>query len=518
MKKSYIFLMTAAMGLAFAACDDTSDLGVMQKNDAPTVVVADGVATENLIGTTLNLDNYVANPENPTGLINNVPVLNVAVKEALPETVTLVGTLQVAKDNTFAGAIEMPITCEAVPVAGQAAEAVDAARQYKAVVEGNLLENAFVSFYGNDPAAKTLWLRYSLIMKDGDETFAYTYQGSDWWPAYEVTVTPVNQKLDVAEAYVLNVNGTTEDMGHSDRHIYDDPNFSIIVEVPEGGLSWSISAKNNPSIAFGAVSVAAQADLAGRLSGVPAAEVIPVQIAEEGRWMISANMLLKTYTVSRAISEFFVYGESGLGQNSRSTLYTSDYQNYWGMAYCNGPVALCSVNTALNRGTVYGRGAAEGSLALVSGDMDWGAYGIQLPADTKTGLFRIDANIIKLSIEQYWVETLGLVGSINNWGNPDDDGTVTRDFALVAKKSAPKAYSVWTLKNLELAAGAEFKVRANNEWGKVNFGANAPVATETGYTLELVDNGNNITGIEAGTYDVSIDFFTQPYVMTLTKK
>ena len=93
----------------------------------------------------------------------------------------------------------------------------------------------------------------------------------------------------------------------------------------------------------------------------------------------------------------------------------------------------------------------------------------------------------------------GLVGSINNWGNPDAEGTVTPDIEMWTNGSLHVA------KGVNLSKGDEIKFRKNSSWD-LNLGYGEDVtAYELGEEFDLAEGGANIVVAEDGVYDLILN-------------
>ena len=87
-----------------------------------------------------------------------------------------------------------------------------------------------------------------------------------------------------------------------------------------------------------------------------------------------------------------------------------------------------------------------------------------------------------------------MIGDFNSWGS-SVAMTPSSDFLT------------WT-GELTLDAGQGWKFRANDGWD-INLG---------GSLSNLVWNGDNISALGAGTYEVTLDLTTLPYTATAVKK
>ena len=100
----------------------------------------------------------------------------------------------------------------------------------------------------------------------------------------------------------------------------------------------------------------------------------------------------------------------------------------------------------------------------------------------------------------------GLVGVINNWGNPDADGNVAPDVEMWTNGTLHVA------KGVELKKGDEIKFRKNANWDE-NLGYGEGVTQYTiGEAFSVVAGGSNIVVAEDGKYDIFLD----PVALTVT--
>ncbi|MCM1377982.1 MAG: hypothetical protein NC097_01435 [Clostridium sp.] len=501
MKKSLI-LMTVALGVAFTACDDDSDLGIMQVNQPPVVVASNGVATADLLGGSLDLNNY----QNV-----NIPIMDIAMNSNFPAAAVISGTLQIATDDKFEHPQEIQYTSAVVDGANAASEGVEnPVRAMQAYVEGNLVEEAFVKLYGNAPAAKELYMRYNMFIQDGSQANILEYNGQQWWPSRKVNVTPVDLKLDVYPAYTIYGpqigNGTVAEgiamMHGSDKHIYDDPVFSGVITVTEeqatAGFTFNICPTEKPSIVYGVVNGSDATAVSGRL--VEGGD--PLKIDKAGPYKIEVNMQTKVYTITLAYEQLWVpcTGNNSNFTRSCQTLTTKDYINYSGFAYISGFWALTTTNNF--RDVCFMNGEGEGTLAQVAKNTSLNAankVGIPQPG-TSRGLYWIDANIVKLTYSATYIKDIFLSGTYNGWDT-------SKDVALTALPQNPTAFTIWE-GDVTFSEPGAFKFRMNDNWD-INLG---------GSLSDLTTGGENIAVDEAGTYHVRLDVSKHPWTATVVKK
>lgn len=526
MKKS-IFLMAGLVGLALTSCDDTSDLGTMQKNEAPVVVPAEGVAIKSLYaseGNKINLQDYEESVF--------VPLINIELSKDFPSSSVVTGEVEIADNADFTGAQTIPLTSMEAPA--QDAVLAEAAggntRSLQGYVEVTAWEDAYTSFYGLNPNPNVNYLRYKLWLTDENQSVILYNNGNEWWNAMQFEVTPFDAKLDVASAYNLTytVGGAakTVEMYHNPaNHVYDDPVFNAMVEVTEedalAGFNWTVAPADNADRVFGVASTLEPNAASGNLEEISEGGQ-EGQIDIPGTYKIEVNMVDRTFKVQIAPPSLYVIFTGGQF-NQVSQLSTSDYVTYEGVAgltnkwvltgqanykptlYVNNPdvAADNSVQFTTKGGIMYSDGGATAA------NNDGIAY-------SGAGLYYIKANLQELTYESYFCKTMGITGSMEaqNWG-------AGADLALTSKRS--DLYLIWT-GTLTVNAGEEWKIRANSDW-EVNFGAAGDgnyVADGTTH-YELAKNGANFIAPESGTFTVTVYFNGMttnggltPYYLTVT--
>ncbi len=107
--------------------------------------------------------------------------------------------------------------------------------------------------------------------------------------------------------------------------------------------------------------------------------------------------------------------------------------------------------------------------------------------------------------------TWGIVGDVNMWGNPDENGVVMNDIVMEAVSE-----TMYVARKVELPDGG-FKFRKNNEWNdNYNLGLvmSGPVEVDHVYPLVCGGGSGNMMAV-AGTYDIYLDELDyKAYIMT----
>ena len=270
-------------------------------------------------------------------------------------------------------------------------------------------------------------------------------------------VLPVTYTLELAPAGNQFLNVTTIDAGvNTSRRGFTAGELNTLFT---SGLGLAIGGPN-------AYEVRLRATYAGNQSVVRSA----VQ-----------QLSITTYT-----SEFYVYGNT-LGALSATSPKLGEVAaspgQYEGYVYL--PAATNTIR--FSNGTTYGIGGTAGTLASPGADISLAG----------PRMYRLRVN---LTARTY-------VATATDWGII---GAATTNSGAGWNQSVPMTYDaaskLWTLtmllpgNNSTAAGNADFKFRANNDWG-INLGS-------TSSALSLIPDGGNLTTPGPGTYTVSLDLNT----------
>jgi hypothetical protein len=454
MKKTGLYLLTL-LALGFASCDDKSDLGTIQENPQEAVMSANGITLEygaGLSGSSVDLNNYAD---------KTVPVINLVKAEDLPEGATVSYDMYVASNDSYSDAQAITVTDGAVLTKDW--------------------ENAHVALFGNAPEAKTTYVRFAAYVTAGSQK-SRLGGTSTWYAAKSLSVTPINQKLDVEYTYYVGGTLGKVKMAHSDAHAWDDPNFSLTFDVTadqaNAGFTWTVIGESGA--VYGVSETGDPSDASGSLV-LNGAEG---ELYSPGTYKLEVNMLDKTYKVGLAYEVLYTPGTAnGWGFENNMLLMTEDYENYYGYVYTDGQFKFAAnASWAVNWGT----SSVEGGLALDGGNI----------TVDEAGLYYCTVNLTNLTYTITKVSTIGAIGGFNGWGG---DAFLT-----------PSAdYKTWKGDVTFSDAGQlEWKFRANSGWD-INLG---------GSFDNLVANGANLVAPGVGTYSVTLNLGSLPYTCTMTAK
>ncbi len=475
MKKLGIFC-AALLALGFASCDDKSDLGIAQTNPQETVMSANGVTVDfgsGIAGNTLDLNQYL--DYNVNTLPTPIPVIKLVEAKDLPEGAEISFTMQISADENFSNPSTFAVN--------------------DGCVEPAEWDNWFRQTLGKSPAAKDNYVRFAAYISYNGQLSRVGTENT-WFASKKLTVTPVPLDITIEDNYYLI--GTINGWGLNDEYpfkhndavsVYDDPNFTITVEISEeeaaGGWWWKIApasavADSDWDKVIG-TDVDGNPELEGKLVDTNAQAGC---IKEAGTFMVTINLMDMTYSFKK-LSYLYTPGNSNGWNQSNSQLlsYDSEAGIYKGLAYLDGEFKF--TNQADWNGTNYGSTGTEGELST-----DPAAGNLSAEA----GLYYIEVNVDALTYTLTPVTTWGMIGDFNSWGS-----------SVAMTPSAD--FLTWT-GEITLNDGQGWKFRANDGWD-INLG---------GVLTNLTFGGDNISSLGAGTYEVTLNLATLPYTATAVKK
>ncbi|MCM1005520.1 MAG: hypothetical protein NC402_04410 [Prevotella sp.] len=488
MKKIALFCSAALLALGFSSCEENPGLGIPQTNPQETVMSAGGITVNYgsaIQGSTLDLNNYatqnlVDGEWDGTYTYTTIPVIELALTDeeaaAIPAGTNVSFIMDLATQADFSDQIQIPVVDGAVPAADW--------------------DEYFRAKLGKSPAAKDNYVRFEAYLEsDGQEV--RVGNPDTYFAQKTLSVTPCPLNIKISEGYYLigTCNGWALDtqfpMKHSDQSVYDDPVFTIAVEITEeeaaAGWWWKVASKEAVEAADWDKTIcgpAANGDeaLEGSIVDVDAQAGC---IKEAGSFILTVNMIDMTYKFEK-MSYLYTPGNSnGWNQGASQLLaYNADKGYFEGYAYLNGEFKFTSAPDW--NGTNYGNSGEDGKLST-----DGGAGNLNAP---EAGLYYCTVNVDDLTYTITKIESLGMIGGFNSWG-AQTVMTSSDDFLK------------WT-GTVTFAEGDEWKFRANDNWD-INLG---------GSISNLVLNGSNLPAPGAGEYEVTLDLSTIPYTYTAVKK
>lgn len=435
-------------------------------------VTVTGVAPAN--GDAISLESY-------SGII---PVISYTADSTIPENAVMDFVMQVAGDETYANAIDIPME-----------KVEDSENVYGVRME--YWDDAFRSLLGKSPYAKDNYIRVATYVTV-DEQHSRIGGPDTWFAANKISVTPVDLHINVEEAYYLvgTINNwdlaTAVKFNHSDKSQFDDPVFTLSLDIPAefetAGYWWKIV----PESAFSAGSweglYGTETNGDSSLKGVLQENGEAGCLKVAGQYLFTIDMLDCTYTVTQAIPMLYTPGNGNGWSFETGMLNTNDFANYFGFVHMNGGFKVTDRPTW--GGLEWGAGESEGTLKIGGGDVP----------GPENGLYWMNVNIGALTYNFLKIESIGIVGSFpdNNWASDYVKLTPTDDIL------------VWTADIEFTDANTEWKFRTNGDWN--------PNPDLGGAYDNLANGGGNLSVPGVGTYTVTLDLRTVPYSCSFVAK
>ena len=349
------------------------------------------------------------------------------------------------------------------------------------------------------PVAHTIYLRNYIYILDG--TSASMIPTPAVFGPFSVT-SYSTAKIESAYYLIGDVTGWTIDssldaykFAHSDKDVYDDPIFSITVQM--SGYFKIVPQSSKDAGSWDGV-IGNPVDGNTDLSGTLVVEGSQAMRVEESQWVkISINMLESTYTIEllgNAPRELYVPGghQTTVWDPPTAPIVFSpnlDW-NFDGYVYMPAGNEFKFTSERSWGGTNYGDGGDGGVLST-----NGGAGNLSV---VEAGFYRLT---VDLSNEPYTYTATatdwGLIGSatVGGW---DASTPMTLDAGT----------GEWTV-TTTLSGGNEFKFRANNGW-EINLG---------GDVNNLTYGGSNIPVSSSGTYLITLKLGdASAYTCTIVKQ
>lgn len=484
MKKSLIYF-SALLAFGFAACDDKSDLGKMQVNEQEGIMVADGVTvnlTSPVSGDSFSIEDYME-----SGVI---PVLTYSVDASIPANAHMDFVMDLASDANYSDAVSLDM----VAVPGKENAFGVTARDW---------DDAYRSLLGKSPYAKDNYVRIAAYVTINEQHSRVG--GPDTWfgtkdGVKKLVVTPVDLHINVEEAYYLvgtinnwGLDETAMKFSHSDKSQFDDPVFTLALDIPAefetAGYWWKVVPQSayesgDWSGVFG-VETNGDSALKGMLiEGAEGSGCLKVA----GQYLFTINMFDCTYEVTQSIPMLYTPGGGNGWSFDTGMLNTNDFANYFGFVHMNGGFKVTDRPTW--GGLEWGAGESEGTLKIGGGDVP----------GPENGLYWMTVNIGALTYNFLKIESIGIVGSFpdNKWASDYVKLTPTDDIL------------VWTADIEFTDANTEWKFRTNGDWN--------PNPDLGGAYDNLANGGDDLSAPGVGTYTVTLDLRTVPYSCSFVAK
>lgn len=490
--KKIALLSILALGFAFVSCDDYKEPNPpAQFNPQESVLKTDEV---NVAAAISPESLYDLAELNNSGSAIRVAQISCPT---LPEGYAFGAVVEISK-NEFETSVQVPSVTEAE------VDETTGAVTYNVTVTPDDLQGVYFDNFSHSPSAATIEVRVSVLTEKGKEV-AYVGGPDNYYGPYTMHITPFPSTAVIEDAYYLlgTINGwsvaTAVKFNHSDASPYDDPVFSLTVDITPDqaaeGWWWKVvpqSTYANGDWVGGAntqFGVAENGD--GAMQGMLVASTADSEpgagcIKQSGPFTMTINLLEGTYEFTSAVPFLYTPGDAnGWNQGASQMLFTSDYENYYGYAVLS-PNGFKFTNAPDWDHTNYGDSGSEGVLSN-----DGGAGNLSVP---EYGLYWCHVNTVSLTYDVTYIETIGVIGDATAEGwDASTPLTPSADFLT------------WT-GNI-VFKGGEFKFRANNGWD-INLG---------GTMQDLQQGGDNLPSPGEGTYTVTLNLGQLPYSAQATK-
>ena len=493
MKKIYFFLATLLVA-GFTACTDDIGLDVAPPQSYPQE------SPQVIDGFTIAFGNDFSSALVLTGEEKELQIVKATATPALAQGATVVFRSEISDTRDFANVVELPTTS-----ANNAATALSSD-----------LGNAVIKLFNTKaPVAHAIYVRNYFYILDGTS--------ASMMPTPAVfgpfSVTPYsNVKIEPAYYLIGDVNGwdinnlNAYKFSHSDKDVYDDPIFTITVQmsgyfkiVPQSSKeagSWD-GVLGNPVDG----NTALEGTLGAEYSG--AMRVMESQVVK-----ITINMMESTYKIDllgNVEPAYYLIGDVNGWSFGNLDAYQFSHSS---QSVIDDPVF--SITTQMPAGyfkIVPLSAKNSGDWGGVLGnpiDGNTGLEGVLGTGDGFSGAMRVlEAQWVKITINMreytYKIELLGnakrqlyVPGGHQGW-NP---------------ASAPIVYSPsldWKFDGyVYMAGGNEFKFTSDPDWAHTNYGNGG------NGTLSTAGDAGNLTVSETGFYRLTADLSKEPYTYTAT--
>ena len=277
-------------------------------------------------------------------------------------------------------------------------------------------------------------------------------------------------------------NGWTKEdakaFNHSDKDVYDDPVFTITFETTKADQYWKIIPKKNIDSgdiwAAGVVGPKVDGDdsMTGLLTN---GDAKAGKIAKAGKYKLTINMMDYSYTLEEVNYDPFIYfigATDGWTKAEQKLALVDDAKGvYTGYLYCADPNGWGNQFKFQRVAGSWDNEINSGAFSTFSGAAN--SEGGNISVNAGEGVYYFDVNLGEGTITATKVETMGMIGTFNNW---DGDAVMTWN----AEEYCFEATNVGVT-----ADGWKFRV--NGGWD-INLGGSLNNLTAGGDNLKVAGN------------------------------
>lgn len=279
-----------------------------------------------------------------------------------------------------------------------------------------------------------------------------------------------------------DVNGWTKEAAkafkHSDKDVYEDPIFTVSFETTKADQYWKIIPKKNIDAddlwAAGVVGPKVDGDdsMTGLLTN---GDAKAGKIAKAGKYKLTINMMDYSYTLEEVNYDPFIYfigATDGWTKAEQKLALVDDAKGvYTGYLYCADPNGWGNQFKFQRVAGSWDNEINSGAFSTFSGAAT--SEGGNISVNAGEGVYYFDVNLGEGTITATKVETMGMIGTFNNW---DGDAVMTWN----AEEYCFEATNVGVT-----ADGWKFRV--NGGWD-INLGGSLNNLTAGGDNLKVAGN------------------------------
>ena len=278
------------------------------------------------------------------------------------------------------------------------------------------------------------------------------------------------------------VNGWTKEAAkafkHSDKDVYEDPIFTVSFETTKADQYWKIIPKKNIDAddlwAAGVVGPKVDGDdsMTGLLTN---GDAKAGKIAKAGKYKLTINMMDYSYTLEEVNYDPFIYfigATDGWTKAEQKLALVDDAKGvYTGYLYCADPNGWGNQFKFQRVAGSWDNEINSSAFSTFSGAAT--SEGGNIGVNAGEGVYYFDVNLGEGTITATKVETMGMIGTFNNW---DGDAVMTwnaEEYCFEATNAGVTADG--------------WKFRVNGGWD-INLGGSLNNLTAGGDNLKVAGN------------------------------
>ncbi len=279
-----------------------------------------------------------------------------------------------------------------------------------------------------------------------------------------------------------DVNGWTKEAAkafkHSDKDVYEDPIFTVSFETTKADQYWKIIPKKNIDAddlwAAGVVGPKVDGDdsMTGLLTN---GDAKAGKIAKAGKYKLTINMMDYSYTLEEVNYDPFIYfigATDGWTKAEQKLALVDDAKGvYTGYLYCADPNGWGNQFKFQRVAGSWDNEINSSAFSTFSGAAT--SEGGNIGVNAGEGVYYFDVNLGEGTITATKVETMGMIGTFNNW---DGDAVMTwnaEEYCFEATNAGVTADG--------------WKFRVNGDWD-INLGGSLNNLTAGGADLKVAGN------------------------------